>query len=278
MNRGIIYFNTGRKCLIRLIVSIYSLRKVYNGPLALLFTGEEQPEYDSICKQFNMIKSRNKSVAEEGKNAVYLEKCLTHLNSPFDTTIWIDSDTIILKDPSEDLWTYAEQNEFAICQFSNWKSNGSKIRGRIESWQQIFPDKMEAAINFGPAINCGMISFRKDSKLMKDWYGFALQGRENFIPDEVTCQIILPQYPHIILDDRYNTSCKYSKIHNDTRIIHFHGRKHCRLEENNKPLFMADVWINYYKECSEKNICNLNNLDIPDRKLKKFIMKTGGVV
>ena len=270
--KGIIYFNTGRKCLVRLIVSLYSLRKVYDGNLSLLTSGEDEPEYDIISKTFNLNIIKNKHIASEGENRVYLEKCLTHLNTPYDTTIWLDADTIILKDPSEDLWRNAEENEFAISQFSTWTTQGGRIGKRIRSWEKIYPEYIEEAIKFGSAINCGVISFQKTSKLMMDWYELAIKGRYNFIPDESCCQLILHRYPHIILDDKYNTSCKYSKIHEDTFVIHYHGRKHCRLDENNNPIYNADIWLKYYNECIELNICDIQNLvNTSDRMLKRFI-------
>jgi hypothetical protein len=271
---GVVYFNVGRKCLYRLIVSIYSLRKVYSGPISLLYTEEEQKEYNIISKTFDVNIVKNKITAETGKNAVYLEKCLTHLNSPFENTLWLDSDTIILKDPTTEMWENSEKYEFAICPLANWKSNGKKIKDRIETWKNVYPEFIEAAINFGPAINCGVLSFNKSSKLMKDWYSLAVKNREAFIPDEVCCQIILPRYKHQIMSEIYNTSCKYSKLTEDTKVIHFHGRKHCRIDENGKLLFMGEVWVKFYKECVEKNICEINKLEnVSDRMLKRYFKK-----
>lgn len=250
-NRGIIYFNTGRKCLTRLAVSIYSLRKYYTGNITLLYIGNIEPEYDIICNQFNCSLKKIIEESSEGKNKVFLDKILAHTNTPYNTSIFLDSDTIILKDPSEDLFSAANDHEFAICQLSNRETKGI-IAKRINEWKDIYPQFIEKALNFGPAINGGVVAFRKDSKFIKDWYKYTIMGRKNFIPDEVCCQILLPQYSHIILDDRYNTSCKYSKIHEDTRVIHFHGRKHNRTDKDGNFLFHGDIWEKYFQEYKNK--------------------------
>ena len=84
---------------------------------------------------------------------------------------------------------------------------------------------------------------------MKDWYKMASQGRENLVADESCCQVILHKYPHVIIDSRYNRSCKYDDPKKeDTRIVHFHGKKHCRLNTNGKIPYNGELWLNEYEE------------------------------
>ena len=44
-SRGVIYYNKGKKCVIRLITSLWSLIKVYNGNITVLLEGEEWPKW-----------------------------------------------------------------------------------------------------------------------------------------------------------------------------------------------------------------------------------------
>jgi len=264
MSEGIIYYNKGTKMLVRLAVSIHSLRKVYNKKVTLLI----EPDGVEDCKEIASIYDVDTievNFGESYKNKTYLNSCLSYTVTPYDTSIWIDSDTVILKDPSK-LFKYAKENEFAIAQFANWTSNGSRIKKRINAWKPYLPEFIKDAINFGPAINCGVYAFHKDSKLVKDWHDHALKGKTNFIPDEVCCQIILPQYPHIIVDAKYNTSCRYGKIDDNTVIVHYHGRKHCRINDG-EFLNNSDIWYRFYEEIKDLNVVK-NNIN-KDRQLKK---------
>ena len=46
MTRGVIYFNKGVKCLVRLFTSIFSLRKVYDGPVCVLLENDRKKELE----------------------------------------------------------------------------------------------------------------------------------------------------------------------------------------------------------------------------------------
>ena len=266
MSEGIIYYNKGLKMLVRLIVSLHSLRKVYDKKIALLVEGEGTKECKEIAKMYN-VECVEVNFGESYKNKTYLNSCLSHTVTPYDTSIWIDSDTLILKDPSK-LFKYANENEFAIAQFANWVSSGSRIKKRIKAWKPYLPKFIKEALAFGPAINCGVYAFRKDGKLVKDWYDHATKGKTNFIPDEVCCQVILPQYPHIIVDAKYNTSCKYGTVDNSTVIVHYHGRKHCRIKDG-KYLNNSKVWYKAYDEVKDLDV--VKDFMKKDRQLRKNI-------
>lgn len=242
---GVIYYNSGRKMIVRLAVSLHTLRKVYSGPVTILIDNDGKEECKELAKLYNCdIIEANYEYNQS--NSVYLNACRSGELTPYDITIWIDSDTIILKSFDE-LFNFANIHEFAIAQFSSWTTMGRSIKKRILAWKGIYPELMDAAVNFGPAINCGVFSFRKDSRLVQDWYSLAEKGNINFIPDEVCCQIMLHKYPHIIVDPVYNTSCKYGTITDDTRIIHFHGKKHCRIEKGSFEC-NSNLWYKYFEE------------------------------
>lgn len=257
MTNGVIYYNTGLKCLPRLLVSLYTLRKHYSGSVTILSQGEEShPKCHEIAKSVdgdNHVKEVNYGVPN-GNNKTFLEACLSHLTTPYITSMWLDADTIICGDII-DIINTAEEHEFAVCQFANWTSK-SRVASRIKAWEKLYPDMMEKALNFGPAINCGVFAFRRDAKVMQDWYNLALPGRENFLADETCLQVILHKYPHKILPAKYNCSCKYGKVDDpDVRIIHFHGKKHCRV---GLP-FNAKLWFDKFIEVTNLNLANVTS-------------------
>jgi hypothetical protein len=269
MQRGVIYYNRGTSCAVRLLVSLASLREHYDGPVTILSDGDES---HALCAKIAPALGAEWRAWTPpicpGRNATYLAKTLYHQASPYETTLCLDSDTLIVG-PVEELFASAEQESFVVAHFAGWRTDGSIIGGRLRAWQPYLPDYVEEALRFGPAINCGVVGFRRDAALLRDWLRLALPGRETFIPDEVCCQIILHRYPHAIVDAGWNRSCK----HDDpdapgTRIIHYHGRKHCR---PGLP-FAGAKWVAAFDQVCEGNLAGVCDwTPAGDRMLRKFL-------
>lgn len=225
---GVVYYNRGRKLLVRLIVSLYSLRQHWTGPITILSEGDHEA-CEKIAKWFQCELIRVTFPTVGGKNEVFVNACLVGKHTPYDVTTWIDSDTLVVGE-IYDLFTAAEEHEFAIAQFADWTTHRGRIYKRIKAWEGLLPEQWIAeAIALGPAVNCGVFAFHKRSSLVRDWYSYAVKGLATMIPDEVCCQILLAQYPHKIMPPEFNVSCKYGEpFSEDNRIVHYHGRKHCR--------------------------------------------------
>jgi hypothetical protein len=271
MDKGIIYYNSGTGCLPRLTVSLYSLRKHYDGPVTVISDGSES---SVLCKKLQADPRLNISILEphidvrKGKNHHYLAKCRLHEVTPYDPSLFIDSDTIIVGDLTP-LFAIAQEHEFAVPRFANWITTGRMISKRILEWKDIRPRDMKQAISFGPAVNTGVMAFRRDSKFMKDWFRVARRGRSFFIPDETSCQVILWRYPHKVVEAFYNASCRTDECKNpNARLIHFHGRKHCRVGFP----FNANLWIDAYREVCDLNIGEIQSwTPAGDRHLRRYL-------
>lgn len=256
MSRGIVYYNKGEKMAVRLAVSIYALRRFYKGPITILSEGDDSHAFTyPIAERFNCKVQNTIFKGTEGKNTTYLNACLIGDHTPYETTIWLDSDTLPCR-PFTELFDAAEKFEFAIAQFANWKTTG-KIGKRIKAWEGILPDHwIDRALHFGAAINCGVFAFHQRSALVRDWHGLASQGQELFIPDETCCQVMLaqPEYPNKIMPQEFNCSTKYSDpTADDVRIIHFHGAKHARFNEG-KPQYNCQTWYEVFDEIRDFHI------------------------
>jgi lipopolysaccharide biosynthesis glycosyltransferase len=278
MNRGVIYYNKGTKCLIRLLVSINSLRKHYTGPVTIISNGEESHR---VCKQISEIAEYNLNYKEfdssfipEGSSTVFLETTLAHTYTPYDITIWLDSDTLV-RGSIDELFDLAEEHDMVVPHFAGWSTQKGNISKRIRYWEQWYPNLIEDAINYGSAINCGVIAFKNSSEFMKNWYKHTLPGRDSFIPNETCMQVILPQYKHKLVEGKFNCSCKYGPVHDaDTRVIHYHGRKHVRVpkEGSNKIQFGGDLWVSEFEEVIKKNPIDITNY-VPgdDKQLRQYL-------
>jgi hypothetical protein len=227
--RGVIYYNVGAACLVRLLVSLATLRRFYSGPVTILSEGRTS---DRIVPRIAdalgaAVRSWDCGVPP-GPNRIFLAKTNYHLGTPYETTIALDSDTLV-KGPLNELFEAAEESTFCVAPLGQRQSSGKIMMDRIRRWKPWLPGDLSAALKFGPAINCGVVAFQKSAPLYQDWLKLALPGRETFVPDEVSCQILLPRYPHSIVDRRWNRSAKHDDPRiSDTRIIHYHGKSHCR--------------------------------------------------
>jgi predicted O-methyltransferase YrrM len=265
----VIYYNTGTSCAVRLLVSLHSLRQHYGGPVTILTEGEES---NALCEKIGAalgaeVKRWDCGVPP-GPNRPYLAKTRYHLGSPYELTVALDSDTLVVGGIDE-LFQLAAEHSFCVAQLAQWKTRGKIIGGRIRQWQKALPEWIQDALNFGPAINCGVVAFHKDARLCADWLDHALKGREYFIPDEVSCQLMLPRYPHHILDGCWNRSCKHDDPSlPETRIIHYHGRKHCRAELP----YHGDKWAMAYDEVMRQNLAGVRTwTPAGDRQLARHM-------
>ena len=270
--RGVIYYNTGTSCAVRLLVSIASLREHYQGSVTILSEGDES---HGLCRRIAQATGAEWKAWDcrvtPGANRAYLAKTRYHVGTPYDTTLALDSDTLVTG-PVDEVFEWTEQNTFCVAQLANWRTDGGIISRRIMEWEHLLPEAVSAALAFGPAINCGVVAFTKDAPLCRDWYQHAVLGRTFFIPDEVCCQLMLPRYQHRILDGRWNRSCKHDNPSlPDTRIIHYHGRKHCRI---GLP-FAGERWVKTFERVSGLNLAGVNDwLPAGDRMLRCYLNHT----
>lgn len=273
MNNGIIYLNAGRKMLPRLLVSAHSLQKHYDGPISIISIGQEShPICLTICKNLgiNLVQVEQNLTC---RHYYWFEKSRTHLYTPYDNTIFIDSDTLVVNNIDE-LFDEIDQNDFIVPQFSNWLSSGSRISKRLRSWNHIDEKLVKQTIESKmPSVNVGVYGFKKTSELMKYWFDFTIQNPSAPLPEETSCHLLLQKYKGKIISNKYNCSCKHDNPRlDDVKIIHYHGRKHCRFK-NGEPLFNSDLWIKAWKEIFSLNLSDVQNWykDCDDPLLKRSL-------
>lgn len=219
--------------------------------------------YGCIFKEFN-------SDIKDLKHFYWFEKSRMHKYSPFDYTIFIDSDTLILKDPS-DLFDEIKENDFITTQFSNWTTHTPRIAKRLSPWAKIDKELTELTLRKkSPSVNVGVYGFSKNSELMKNWFDYTIQLPNAILPEESSCHLMLNRYPGKVVGSKYNCSCKHDVVNSETVIIHYHGRKHCRKDDLGNYIFNAEKWVKEFKEVMEEDICGI-------RSWRKFDRMLGGI-
>lgn len=273
MDQGVIYFNKGTSCILRLIVCINSLRRHYDGPITIM-QETEPPEglYDSLGATFGVDVIRT----DNNDTKTLVRKLEVSQLSPYDYTLYIDADMLVLGDVSE-FFEEAKNHEFVASHFTDWKSSGGTISRRIKRYSELCPDYIKPAIKYGPAINTGIYAYPKNSRIWKEWESVAKWGMKKglYIPDEVSMQVIAPQYDVKVLPSKYNVSVLYGNHIEDKRVIHYHGRKHC------KEFDLCDLWVENLMEVLEKDICKCSAYvknHHGDRRLRNFLRGNYGRV
>lgn len=262
---GVIYYNTGISYLVRLLVSAYSLRRFYSGDIAILSWGDASHYISSqIAKAVNAQLIRINPQIESSDSPQFLVKTRLHEFSPFVNTLYLDADTLILK-KIDNLFPIIKTHSFLASTVDGWKTTDEHIRTRLEGWRGFYPQHVKKALKFGRVINCGVMGFNRTSTLLKSWYKFTLPGKNLFVPDEIACQLLLTEHPHTLVDSRYNCMSKYCNIGYETKIVHYHARKHCTMPQ-------AKNWLGVYYEVISKNVANIKSWQpANDKILKQYL-------
>lgn len=255
-NFGVIYFiwepkgpGTGHSPL--LLVSLQSLRRYYKGNVCLLTPEPNTSLIRKIEESKLNVCVRHIPLSTGRRNTANCTKTTVHRWSPFDCNLFIDADTIITG-MIEDAFPSKEQ-ELSVTKFSDWRVKGSPYEARIERFRNFCPDLVEKAFSEnGPAINTGVFGFWRDAKALNPVNDLTLKARSVFIPDEIAMQLLYQEYPHILLEEKFNLSVKFGKNWRDARIVHAHGSK------IHWPT-IKDKWLELFREVWSSNIAEVRS-------------------
>jgi len=282
-SEGIMMFNRGDRMMVNLLVSLYSLRKHYGGNVTVYL---ENPcssplELDESLKHFGCdiihLEDKHEFKTLVRKNSLFA-------NPPYDKTLWLDSDTIIMGSLQK-MFDYLDEKNVDMCipHFCGWVSDGHTIAKRINRFKGIIEERyIKEALKHHPAINTGVLSFRKSenwAKFVKHWTDLAHQGAQQhvFIPDETVAQVLYPSMhewglKYFIAPTDYNMSVLHDHGNSkDPRIIHYHGKKSVL------DVATCQIWKDTFEEMCKDNIANINCfLQYADKRLKQYLMKKDG--
>lgn len=221
-------------------VSIYSLRKHYQGPVAIAHEGSLPDWFRSIVLGFDVALIP----IPESRDQILIAKSKIWRVTPFDHTMFIDADTLV-RGPVDEFLKLIEKHGCVVTKFNDWHTHRGRMRKRIEQWRQVAPDWIEAALKYGWAINTGVQGWTKGNPILPDYETTTARGNVKGIGkkmlDEIAMQILLPRFKHHLAGQEWNCGC----IHSDgakANIVHYHGHKHCRDNAN------SQLWKDEYLE------------------------------
>lgn len=204
MKAGYLYVANRQKFISEAIVSAKSVRQFSNLPIALIAT--QDVVNDIVLSFFDQI-----VIVDDLKNYTYLSKIVGLLNSPFDQTIFLDSDTFVCSNIDE-LFDLLDLVDIATTQ-------------EAKKHTYVFPEMKYK--NIFPEFNSGVIVFKKNEnvlKLFNDWLE---------ICNKLKIQIDMPGFREAILKnfdtikfsilpEEYNSHGYKSMLmlHGEVKVIH----------------------------------------------------------
>jgi hypothetical protein len=261
--RGVIYAHAGKACLARLIVSLHSLRKHWNGPVTVFQEDTAEPELNAVCKELDV------TITEyEGKGYNnYTKKCHANLLTEYDVNMYLDADTLVVG-PLDEFFELVEKHDLVFVNFSNWTPKGNIIGGRIRRWEKLYPEATATALNYPVALNTGSYGFKKNHPFLEGWLNTSAEGGKEGIPltDELAAQLLVQFFPHYVASIEWGYSVRFGESLmpiEKARIIHYHGRKH---SGNNA---CQKLWRQEFEEIYKK--WGMKAWD--DRKVRKLLRK-----
>lgn len=253
MTSGVLYYFCGVKFAERLTVSLFTLRRWWSGPVTLIVTNQDCEEVGGrICRDPQIRADVKRTEILNVKHAAYVTKTLLPAWTPYDRTVYIDGDTVVvgkidkLFDP-----------EVALTQFSNWQTQGRKVSGRIKWWKGLSPfiDELiaEQLAESRPAINTGVTGWHGHGEAWAPtWHAMAVKGHLTNMTDEISIQLLSNRLEGVkVFDDRWNCSPIYGIGKQDARIWHFHGDKHA---SRNRAPQGTEIWWPCFEEALKANI------------------------
>jgi len=261
MNDGVLYINIGLKHATHLVVSLWTLRRHWRGPVAIAAGCDASRAFvdrlvaDKRLGPLQRVDFDYQKQAGKRSGSVYLAKTSMARFTPFDRTAFLDADTFVAG-PIDDV--FPQDAEIRLTQFCQWTTRTAKIRRRIAPWAEVCPDEVQWSLDHEyPAINTGVMGWRLGTisdHFHLDWAGTTAK-RVCFICDELAAQLIAPYYPCQVLDDRWNASPKFAwERHGfdtpgaDPRIWHGHGFKFVKSANGRR------LWVPAYEEALSLNV------------------------
>jgi len=264
---GVVYMIQGNKHAVVLAVSVWTLRKHWDGPVTLICADDNGFEVAGriVDDQRSGCDIRLVRDAASGRNSGYLNKTRLVEWSPYDRTVFLDADTTV-HGKIDGLFPHAD--EMVLTTFSNWTTKGHKLSERIKKWSEVEGCQSDVGVALKvnwPMINTGVMGFTPQTLAMADWHEYTSRYR-SFICDEIAMQLMFRKYPARLLPQTYNCSPLYGLGYGSAVVRHYHGKKHLKNDR------AKNSWLPEYHDAVAANFgCLKEWTPAGDRALRAFI-------
>jgi hypothetical protein len=246
------------------VVSIWSLRKWYDGPVTVFTTRPQSHEIGAHIASDRRLRVKHRTAREVSDSHDHIGSYLTKLfvleASPYEATMYLDADTLVAG-PLTEFVESAQCAPITVTMFCNWSTNGPRANPCLEAWRRL---RSKRADEFNirklldhvlshpmPFINAGVLAIRRGAAILGPWQRLSLLGRTTPTPDETALQLLVPHFSHQLLGSHFNCYPILPTDSPDVRIWHFAGVTHLR-----HPRARA-IWLPAYRECKRLNVARI---------------------
>lgn len=205
-------------------ISIFTLRKWYDGPVTIFTDSADYLPQLAKDGRVNLTAPPTPHSRAKAAPAYYIKSCLPDI-TPYDSTLFLDADTLIdddlgplLQSPKDDTILLAKHPDGRV-------QDSGRAKARLESAVergQLHPKRLQKLIDQNAwAINSGMISFTRKLRLTKRWQELTLLFDNHVLHDELALQLIYPNHPHVLVDGRYNRLINREPHAKDAAVWHY---------------------------------------------------------
>jgi hypothetical protein len=222
--RGVLYFVANEPIFAeRMLLSIYSLRKHYSGPVTIFCTanlGDLSSRIgtdERLMADISSLPIDAPSFFDACRTKATLTTCL-----PYEKNIFFDSDTTIHGDIDE---LFPQKDEIVLTPIHNFYSDDPKCKPTFDRWRQFCPELVRHLESERVLlINAGVIGMPRESSLYAAWR--ALMDRNTDInspwPEEVGLWLLRPHHKHRLAHHKYNFWPGFGGARSAT-VVHYHN-------------------------------------------------------
>jgi hypothetical protein len=239
---GILYYCAGWRALRALDVSLWSLRRYYEGPIHVFTDGlntnisKREQWFNVTISTLNCSGVLRYDIPEEQKYKYYHRTAKPHAirSSPFDKTLFIDVDTLVLTDPSV-LFCYPlgftivvddDHHPIRVCSEHKVGEWSRRRLDKLATTGWVNRHMVEVVYDYNlPLINTGVLVVERNHPFLLPWSILSGNGAPLDVDDQYAALMLLPEFRSDIkwLDYRWNAvpglSGKWT--HDDKRIRHY---------------------------------------------------------
>ena len=257
---GVIYNVFGKRAVLDALVSLWSLRRFHKGPVLLSATdsvslslARNRLAEEQRLHPFQVMDNRNAmpTTSRTWRARCWLFKTQLPLLTPFDRTLYLDADTVVVGKIDE-LWP--ESGEWVFSSNGGRRSKDKITQRHVTNYETMFPELVARTRRKGHmAINNGVLAWSGNGGPWRDEWERIAYAHQTYENDEAAAQLIYTDARHRMVDTRFNANPHYGIKANgdDVRIWHGQARRFTRNQLGRQ------IWWAALGECIRDNVCGI---------------------
>lgn len=275
--QGCLFFNFGGGCVVRLLVALHSLRRLYSGPVTVFLQTDDQwnQQAEPEIRRYADVRWIDFS-QKARRNIKCAIKPFLFRHSPYQHSLMFDGDLLFQQSPQPllDLLINGRSDGLLLTRFSTWNTDGGKMQKRVRNFYPWLRPHEQALLDAQvpgwpkiPAINLGVCGWSRGQNQVLDTWEWLMEKKSGMhLADEVSANCVCAIHKVLLAESRWNESCLYrTDDPSKAAILHFHGSKHCGYRPS------SWRWVKYLAEMLEAGSTVDRWFGWDDRSLQGFL-------